>query len=159
MKKLFLVFPFIIFYSCIKPGCCTIISTNFDFYVVNEQGNDLLDPDSISPIDFSTVKVYYLLDGIKSEINRENLDAPQKYLVFPPEGDRNKYSIRLFLNDEDSSSITTTYFEWNEDTTDIFKAEVSRNKNSTRITKVWLNDTLVWDKNTTDGKPLYELVK
>ena len=159
MKKLFLVVFLISFCSCIKPGCCKLYSADFDFYVVDEQGDDLLDPESTSPIDLQSVRVYYLLDGKKTEINRGNLDAPQMYLVLPPEGGRDKYSINLFLNAEDSSSITTTYFEWNEDTTDVFEAEVSRNKNNTVVTKVWLNETLVWDISTADGKPLYELVK
>lgn len=159
MKKLFLVLLLILSNSCVKPGCCTFISTHFNFYVVDEQGNDLLDPESTSPINLQTIKVYYLLNGTKTEINRGNLDAPRMYSVSPPEGNRNKYNITLFLNDEDPANITTTYFEWDKDTTDVFKAEVSRKKNNSIVTKVWLNDILVWDKSTADGKPLYELVK
>ena len=159
MKKLFLVLILIFSYSCIKPGCCKVISSDFNFYVVNEQGDDLLDPKSTSQINLQTVKVYYLINGTKTEINRGNLDAPQMYFVYPPEGTRNRYNISLFLNTEDSASITTTYFEWDKDTTDVFKAEVSRESNNEIVTKVWLNDTLVWDVSTSDGKPLYELVK
>lgn len=81
------------------------------------------------------------------------------YLVSSPEGNRNKYNISLFLNIEDPASITTTYFEWNKDTTDVFEAEVSRNNNNTRVTKVWLNNNLIWDISTVDGKSLYELLK
>ncbi len=145
--------------SCIKPGCCKIISSHFDFYVVDKDGNDLLDPESTTSINLQAAKVYYLLNEKKTEIYRGNLDAPRMYLVFPPEGEQNKYSMRIFLNIEDSASITTTYLEWNEARTDIFTAEVLRKKNNTTVAKVWLNDILVWDRSTAAGKPLYKLVK
>ncbi|MDO6517788.1 hypothetical protein [Zobellia uliginosa] len=126
-------------------GAAINISNNVLISVLNAKGEDLLDPEHPSAIDLSQIKVYYELNGVKTEINRPNLDFPQEYRLEEPNSNLDYYRIYLFLNTEDSSNPTVTYFEWNPEEVDVFESTLIRSGGSIHNDKIWLNDELVCD--------------
>ena len=119
------------------------ISNNVEISVVNEAGEDLLNPDHSSAIAVGQIKVYYELDGLKQEINRTNMDYPRMFALREPTPKNNRYSILLYLNTEDDSNPTTTFLEWNSNRTDVFKSSLISSDESFKSDKIWLNGRLV----------------
>lgn len=150
--KLIVTVLSVLFMSCDKDsGPSFDVSNNIYITVLNDQGEDLLNPAHPSTIDLSHIKVYYELDGVKTEINRGNLDFPQSYLVESPGEFSEVHRILLFLNDEDDSERTKTYFEWNSDRTDLIESSFNRGSFGVQNEKVWLNGELICDINVTPG--------
>lgn len=151
--RLFLLLSLGIVWSCDKSSGPSFILAN-DMYitVLNAEGEDLLDPEHPSTIDLTLIKVYYELDGVKTEINRGNLDFPQMYVVEEPGEFSDYYRILLFLNTEDDSEVTTTYFEWNSERTDVIRSQVSRGDFGVLNDKIWLNDEMICDVNVQRGR-------
>ena len=135
-------------FGCNKTGPGTNISNEVRITVLNQDGEDLLDPDNPSAIDLDQVKVYYELNGVKTEINRGNLTYPKMFRIEEPGYNTDKYRVLLFMNIEDDSEITTTYFKWNSERTDVFKSLVERPKGSNGSVygkKTWFNDEVICD--------------
>lgn len=138
--------------SCDKTSPAKNISNNVYITVLNEEGEDLLNPDSPSSISLDQIRVYYELDGVKTEINRGNLDSPKMFTLRQPSDISENYRIFLFLNSEDDSDITTTYLEWSSDRTDIFKSQVNRSSSNNKYAlRTWLNDELICDFENLEG--------
>lgn len=57
-------------------NCCINIRANFNFYIANTAGDDLLDESSTAFIQRNKIKVFKMIDGVRKEINQGNLDAP-----------------------------------------------------------------------------------
>ncbi len=145
--------------ACDKPqGPSFIIANDIYIKALNEDGIDLLDPISSVALDLSEVKVYYDLDGVKTEINRSNMDFPQMFLIEEPSENSDNYRILLFLNSEDDSNITTTYFEWNSSRTDVFKAMIERGQNGIINRKIWLNENLICDVEVSPGRCSVDII-
>lgn len=70
--------------------------------------------------------------------------APKGYMLLEPEGDYKHYRLRIFLNTLSKENITKTIIQWDKDQRDVLKAEIGRSKNITHVTKIWLNEVLVW---------------
>ncbi len=157
MRILLVISFFLTFFACIKTGAGTVIDNNVSISVLDSEGNDLLDPENPDHLDLAQIKVYYELNGVKTEINRSNLDAPKMFILIEPSAymDLNYYSIGLFMNIEDKSSdITVTYLEWNPNRTDVFKSKLNRPKRSNAsvfLSKAWLNDELICGGNEDTG--------
>ena len=144
----------IFFWSCNKTdsGPGYNISNNVMITVLNQAGEDLLDTDSPSSIDLDKTKVYYELDGVKTEINRANLDLPKMFVLEEPGEASDFHRIFLFLNSEDDSDTTTTYLELEENRTYVFKSLLKRDENGINDEKIWLDDELVCDISVTPGR-------
>lgn len=139
--------------SCDKTGPGKYISNNVYITVLNQEGADLLNPNSPSSINVDQIKVYYELDGVKTEINRGNLDSPKMFTLREPSDYSDNYRIFLFMNSEDDSEeVTTTYFEWSSDRTDIFKSQVGSSSSGSKYAmKTWFNDELICDLEERNG--------
>lgn len=152
--KKFTVLSMIVMLGFIPQSCdnsdepVTVIDAYVDIYFKNSNGLDLLNPDSEGLLDTTLFSVYYLIDGEERLVNESNLEFSKGFAVFPPEGNRNAYFMRLFLNIESPEDITTTILRHAEFTDKTFLAEINngegRNNNVTSITKIWLNGVVVY---------------
>ncbi|MGB5356101.1 MAG: hypothetical protein WBN11_05350 [Eudoraea sp.] len=153
VRFLLMFSAFMVFLACDKAqGPALNISNDIYISVLDESGGDLLDPNNPATVDLKQVKVYYDLNGVKTEINRSNLDFPQMFLVEEPGENSDHHRILLFLNTEDNSDITTTYFEWGPSQTDVFKSLINRDGNGINDEKIWLNDELICDVAVKPGR-------
>lgn len=154
MKQI-IILSLILMVSCSKEDnydCCTVISASFEFHVVDEAGNDLLNPNGENRMSLTETNVYYILEG-----EREYVYSGYSLRESQEEGLKTRFV--LDLNIEDTSNTTTTLVEWNDDSVDTFTAQFDRFGDSAIKQKVWLNGTLVWSLEDEDGPPYFELIK
>ena len=123
-----------------------ITSCHIRVRILDEYGNDLLDPSSSSPkaIDGSKIKFYYVRGGKELPCGIEG--RPRGGYVITPEGsDSSYYEIKVFLDISPEDSITTTLLDWGDGHRDVFKTYFFRKPGVIIRQKVWLNDSLVLD--------------
>ena len=148
MKKLFFLLLSVLFCSCEKnkPDNSIINETDVDVSVLDESGNDLLNPTLKFPKSINTteIAIYFVVNERELLVDNELLDASKGYRLLKPEGDNRHYRLRIFLNTLSTENITKTIIQWDKDQRDVLKAEMNRNKNMRYVTKIWLNETLVW---------------
>ena len=162
MRQLILLLM-ISFFSCSSNDENQPSATNIDavvrFYVLNEQGDDLLNPNNQNSIETSNLKIYELINGKEVEVNNPNSDAPRGFWVSPPEGKFDKYSLGLTLNILEDSNTTITLLKWSESDSDSFKAELKKGDNYIICQKIWVNDIKVWDMIEDGDKRFFTLKK
>lgn len=164
LARIFIAIPilFLLNWSCDDTTAFGFLISNDIFItVLNSEGEDILDPNHPSAIDLTQIRVYYELDGVKTEIN----GGTQTYRLVDPSEFSNHYRILLFLNTaennsemEDDSEVTTTYIEWNPDRTDVIKSQIRRRDFGILNDKIWLNDELICDVNVDPGNCYVTLV-
>jgi len=114
--------------------------------ILDEYGNDLLNPSSSSPkaIDGSKIKFYYVRGGKELPCGFEG--RPRGGYVITPEGGASSYyTVKVFLDISPEDSITTTLLDWGDGHRDVFKAYFFRQPGVIIRQKVWLNDSLILD--------------
>lgn len=148
MRQLILLLM-ISFFSCNSNDENQPSATNLDvgvsFYVLNENGEDLLNPNNQNSIDITNLKIYELINGEEVEINNPNSDAPKGFSVVSPEGKYDKYRLDLTLNILEKSNTTITLLKWSESDLDSFKTELEKGEDYIICKKIWVNDIKVWD--------------
>ena len=148
MKNLFLIMLMVLF-SCNSESNNeeTNIESEVQFFVLDDENNDLLNPNGQNSINLENVKVFEIIDGQEVEVNNPNSDSPRGFVLLEPEGIYDKYRLALGLNIKETSNPTTTIIKWSTTDVDRFKAEFNRGNNFIICTKIWLNDKTVWDNN------------
>ena len=127
----------------------------FEFSVVNNEGNDLLNPENQNYFNHSNIKLFYKVDGEYKEVYDENLDNPKNFLIFKHE---TEYRIRIFLNYSTKEIQPETMIQWGENKSNIIKAEFYRTSSLVRFDKVWLDGSLIWD-SASNSEPYYKLIE
>jgi len=138
-------------YSCSKEpidGPC-IISVDVNFNILNQDGEDLLNPETPDYFPFEDMKLFYLINGEKVEVNDPNMDTPRNIMLIT---ETSPYTLRCFTSDSDAgftheengSKIGTSiaYLELNENDTDTVTTEWASKDCSFSNDKVWYNDEL-----------------
>lgn len=160
MKKLILFLAITSLFACNKSddlSPAVVVDISFEFLVFDSQDADLLNPTTPNHIESDDIKLFYETDGEVLEVYEPHLDHPRRFHIFEHE---NEYRIRVDLNDSDASDETITHIQWNDDDTDVVKAVFKRTKNTVRVSRVWLNDTQIWDLTTdTDDNKYFRLIK
>lgn len=131
--------------SCSDDNSHAIISAGQAFYILDKDGNDLLDIKIKNAIDTTQIKIYYLINGKKLEYSRylSNLNSNASYdntkgfgILKPEEHNGNKYLFGLALNTEaEKENIAYTFIEWDKNHTDTIKSRISKTENSIIIFK------------------------
>ena len=129
--------------------------TGFEFSVVDNQGNDLLNPENQNYLSHSNIKLFYKENGQYKEVYNANLDYPRNFLIFKH---KTEYRIRIFLNDSENETQPEKMIQWNENKSNIIKAEFYRTNSLVRFNKVWLDDNLIWDY-ASNSEPYYKLIE
>lgn len=157
MRTIVLLTIFTMLFGCNSDDIINQASldTGFEFSVVDNEGNDLLNPENPNHFSHSNIKLFYKENGRYKEVYDANLDYPRNFLIFKHE---TKYRIRIFLNDSENETQPETMIQWNENKSNIIKAEFYRTSSLVRFNKVWLNDNLIWD-SANNSEPYYKLIK
>ena len=139
------------------------VGSNIDIsasvFLVNDSGQDLLNPKHPDGIHFAEIKVYEVVDGKKVEIQNLNSDAPKGISLIEPEGDIEKYRLNLTFNITENSNMTETIIQWEEGDEDNLKAKLKRGDNFITCEEVWVNGEKVWDLYDDGGERSFVLVK
>jgi len=159
MRCLLIILTATLLFACDKsddPIRGVIVDTFIEFSVSNSQNEDLLNPENPNHIDAEGIKLFYVIDGETKEVYNSSLGYPRNFLVFEHE---NKYRIRVFLNDSETSDKSITYLKWSDNDTDTIEATFKRPTNGILKEKIWLNGDPIWERgdNTTDA--YFELIK
>ncbi len=145
--------------ACAKdqPGnCCTYIKGDLNIVYLNSQGQDLLNRSTSDFYPMDKMKLYYLENGKKVELNNGMMDAPRglslitestpaRLVVFVNVG----FEGDVISNNGDlKTGLSTTLLEIHRQLTDTIKTQWEKSGSSTYITKSWYNSKLVYDVKT-----------
>lgn len=128
--------------SCDKEKEKIVFDQGIEITVLDELGNDLLNPSNQNAYDVDKIKIFYLINGVIEEVYNPNYDNPRNFSISEREG---LFRLMLTLNATENDEYPTTYIRWSESDTDTIKCIVKRTDRSVICTKVWYNDSLVWD--------------
>ncbi len=156
VKNIFLFTLTMFLFSCEKNSPEEIfVDAYIDFIIKDSEGNDLLNSNNPNAINIDNIKIIYEINGEQVVYYDEFMGAPKGFFLIE-EGEYNR--IRVFPNIDINSEFPVTYVQWSENDTDKLSYEIIRyDTGSTYISKVWLNDELIW--TTSQGERLIELIK
>lgn len=129
------------------------------FYItyVNTDGTNILRNDS-------QLDVFYEQNGIAQKVERLNLDYPNGYTLTSlrntaPNGS-DELCVKVFPSDYyNEGNISTTFIKLGNNQMDTLRCQFQTTSNTFILTKIWLNGTLVWDKETAKASPLIQIIK
>lgn len=123
------------------------LNVGINLSVVNNQGEDLLNPLLEDGYKEEGIRMFYLLNNEVIEYAPDDwLDNPKGFEIFKSEIE-DKYLLRILsLNYAETEEIPTTYLQWNENETDTLKVTYRRMGGSVLKETVLLNDVLIWDE-------------
>lgn len=127
--------------SCSKeePPQFATISTIVFITLLDEQGNNLLNPNHERYFDPRHIKIFYDRNGRMEEFYEGHLDMPRNFRIDPPEFERD-YVMALALDSE------KTIIRWNEHESDTIQAEIQKTDfPSVIVTKIYFNGELKWE--------------
>lgn len=120
--------------------------------VLDEQGNNLLDPKQEGFYSSKDIKIFYERNGKLVEFYESNLDMPRNFRIDPPEFDRD-YIMAIVLNSK------KTVIQWNEMESDTIQAEIYDNGASIIVRKVYHNGELKWNGETAKTGRGFTIIK
>lgn len=144
MKKLAMIIMFLVAVGCDKNNddnpVQTVNAIGIEFSIVDENGNDLLNPASLNAYQEDDIKLYYEIGGVKKEVNSPSSTNPDGILIYQHESE---YRIGIALNHDENEPLPITYIQWNATDTDTLKAEFRRwGASNIAVEKVWYNNEL-----------------
>lgn len=146
MKKIgFLLMIVFLSLSCSdEQDCCSQNDTLFEFSVVNQSGEDLLDENTLNSLNTNNIKLFNLINGEEILVNNPNSDSPDGYIIFERDG---MNLIRTFF---DESSLTVNgIIEWDLNKRDLITLEMDQQSESVkRLIKIEFNSQVVWSEET-----------
>lgn len=161
MKNLFLLFiTFTLITSCTdkeEEQNSDHIQSSIALSIQNSNGDDLLNPNNPNGIDTSKIKIFYVVDGKKTQyFAPANLDNTKGYFIFEH---LNEYRIAIFTDNDDASTKETTFIQWSENDEDKIDVLYEKIESSLFISKVWINgQDLLYDRFVNDD-PTFTLIK
>ncbi|MBB4044711.1 hypothetical protein [Bacteroides reticulotermitis] len=146
MKYIYIIFILSLFYSCSQEEHTSISvnDTYIDMYVTDKDGNDLLNPESKNDknVDLNKLTLTYLINNKEIVYYKKDSDAPNGFMLLPPNADYNKYILRIFPNATYDKSIS--YLKWDISNVDTISIETNKTNSSTICVGVELNGKKVW---------------
>lgn len=148
MKTIATIIFIILLCACKKEESKFDLDVSVSISVKDQDGNDLLNPLTPNSILESDIKIFEMVDGVKTEVNNVNMDDPKGFTVTQKGG---IYFVKLGLSSQDS------YIQWSETDTDTIKGEIVQKPALTSCQKVWLNGKIVWDDYSKER--FFEIIK
>ena len=145
MNKLILVISIFLLSACQKKDNNEfVLDTGFCMIVLDENNNDLLNPNNNNSFKEENIKIIYLIDGNEIEVNKPMLDYPKGFRIFEH---KNEYRLVIFPNNDIDTEFPITYIIWNGTDRDTVKCEIRRTDNSEICRRIWYNGELTWDSS------------
>lgn len=122
----FFVFVILFWTACDNSNEYFVNNARQNFFILDKEGNDLLNPENANSIDGSQIKIYYLVNGEKMSAydylymvsGAWKLDNPYGFRITEPFSpiDPDKYIFSVELNHivAKNGEILYTYIEWRE---------------------------------------------
>lgn len=141
----------VIAFSCSKEKSIRgfVLETNVDFNVLNETGEDLLNPATPGYFPFEDMKLFYLINNERVEVFDPYMDLPSNIMLIT---ETSPFRLRCFTYDgeegftheENGVKIGTAiaFLEFNEYDTDTIITEWASKENYFVNKKVWYNGEL-----------------
>ncbi len=133
-----------------KKDYPTVISTAFDVWVRDNDGNNLFNTQTPNHYSVDTVRIFYLENGVRKEFNNPMLGAPRNFLVMKNESN-GEYGVRLFPYEgthREGTATTRMFIQWNYQDTDTVDCAIEKYDATEICTKVWWNGVLKFDRTT-----------
>jgi len=143
--KLSFVLSFFLFsFSCKKGSEDTVnIDARASILLLNNQSKNLLsEPVEIK---YEDINIYYMIDGKKVLQYHGNLDYPKMFRIIQDKDGENILDVYLNITNE---AMPVTLISFSDSETDTIRSEYRREKGSVICTKIWYNDELKFDINT-----------
>ncbi|NOQ27890.1 MAG: hypothetical protein GQ564_21215 [Bacteroidales bacterium] len=142
------------------------IGTTVLISIVDDQGTDLLDPNTPNYFNCSNAKISHLLNGEIIEYNEGHLDFGEGYRIYNSEV-RASFDTYMFCvlatcayRSDSENTNPITYIKWNDTDTDTLQCEYHIEEYSITCTKVWFNGNEVWvSPGTNDEGRQFQIVK
>ena len=132
------------------------------FYILDKNGNDLLNPNTPNTLNTENIKIFYILDGKAVDVAQYHSDKGHKdmkyFSIRKPEGSRLNYTFWLAFATPDKGATATTLIQWSESDTDTIKVQFSRGDCSFAWTKFWYNGVEYSNKDSNEVG-VYEIIK
>lgn len=150
--KTFYFILFIFLFSCSKSETetiATVIDTHIDLKIINNNGEDLLDPNQINTLNTNDIWIKHLNNGVVENYFCHLCDL-SKGFYFYNRDNFNVMSLVPNIKTQLDNSNPITYIEWNENDTDTIQCYILNKKSKSFIicTKVWYNGKLVWNNDS-----------
>lgn len=139
---IFLTFILIAMNACDRDQEKLVLDAGIEISVLDGDGNDLLNPLTNNAFIESNIKIYYLVNGELEEVYYPNYDNPRNFSIYERDG---FYRMGLSPNANEKDELPVTYIKWNDNDTDTIKCSFSRTDNSVICTKVWYNESVMWE--------------
>jgi hypothetical protein len=116
-----------------------VMSIEVEFSLVDQNGNDLLDPEHPRHIKESDIK---LTDFMEASFENPQTGVEVNFTNEKPEG---LFTLFLQPNSTNNYPEPITVVEWGELRTDTLRSKYKRSDNGIFIEKLWVNDEIVFD--------------
>ena len=137
----------VILLSCHNDPGPTNIDINIDLKVLDKNGHNLLDSTISGYYKSKEIRIFFLENGVKTEVYNPRLDAPRNFFVSSV--GNGQYFMRLFPNEGTfDQETTTTFLQWRQGDEDTLKTTMTRISRSVYCSKVFYNRELKYDVNT-----------
>ncbi|NLP59421.1 hypothetical protein [Lutibacter sp. B1] len=159
MKNLIIILVVSLFFSCNETNEMVEqfnYQASIEFSILNSQNEDLLNPENSNHLDETKIKLFYVINGIKQEVNNPNYDYPRGFRIYKHE---NEYRIGVTLNSNELTEKPITYIQWNDNDIDTIEVVFNRTQNSVLQNMIWLNGTQVWERGNNTIDPYFVLIK
>lgn len=139
-----------------------VFDVDIDLSVINLNNEDLLSPENPNAFDQSQIGVFYDKDGEPIYYHNTNnnyiSDHPNAHFFYKNDID-SLYSMRVYLNSDDSVNYPITYIKWNETDMDTIKASYVRTEKIIRLDSIWYNGNLIWNFSDASSRKYFILIK
>ena len=150
--------------SCQEDNdCCDGIPGNdevFEFSILDEAGNDLLDPATEGTLNTDNISILELKNGNYTVINNPRMDASGGYRIY---ADTSPKKMRIFPGEgfiDGDFIVKKIILRWNDMEKDSVNMFLRKNANIQRLVRITYNEDEVWNSTQSeDGIRYFQVVK
>ncbi|MBB4037384.1 hypothetical protein GGR21_003301 [Dysgonomonas hofstadii] len=162
MKKYILIFSILaILTACDKNNEEAIVDFDLFFTIVDQDGNDLLNPSTENSIEVHKIEIYHLKNGEYIRLYNNTSSGRNAYSLREPEaGEKTGYilGIALSVYEEYEKNKSVTVIKWNENESDTIISTITTHGNITGVYEFTYNNISDEDLEKV-GYRTYKLVK
>lgn len=123
--------------------CCTLIDIDFDIYVENSAGENLLASATPNAINPENLRLEFRINGGNQQVYNVGQDCPRNICYISESGEER---LRIFPNETESEAYPITYLFWSAADVDTIRCHFIRENDNSYVAcdKIWYNEVLVY---------------
>lgn len=155
MNKIVIILAILLIIGCSpdERDCCIIIDTAVTIKYVNEEGENLFEPDN--GLTTEDITLYYKINDEWVKYFKGKLDSTKGIRI--DEREDGSYLTIFPGKHIVAERYSETKIEFSESDSDILRTEITKSNSNEFVTKVWYNDELKWV--TGQSERMIEIVK